>query len=180
MEKIFSVIALICVFAIPATARETVQATVSVCFTPAQSCVDPIISAINRASKSVLVQAYGFTSTPILQALMRAKQRGVDVRVILDKSNDRSESGRLRYSGATTMNNAGIQTFIDFHPAIAHNKIIVIDGNIVIGGSFNYTKSADERNAENVTFIESPVSALWFMKNWQSRLSESRSFVVTP
>jgi phosphatidylserine/phosphatidylglycerophosphate/cardiolipin synthase-like enzyme len=49
----------------------------------------------------------------------------------------------------------GIPVWIDYEPAIAHNKVIIIDGRLVIGGSYNYTAAAQKRNAENVTFMES-------------------------
>jgi phosphatidylserine/phosphatidylglycerophosphate/cardiolipin synthase-like enzyme len=75
------------------------------------------------------------------------------------------------------MANAGVPVFIDNKPAIAHNKVIVIDTRLVIGGSYNYTASAEHRNAENVTFIASPVVAKWYAKNWLSRKSASRVYV---
>ena len=100
------------------------------------------------------MQAYSFTSPPILSALVSAKGRGLDVAVILDKSNDRSGE-KSRYSGATFVAHAGIPVFIDHQPAIAHNKIVIIDRHLVITGSYNFTRSAERRNAENVTFIDS-------------------------
>lgn len=57
-------------------------------------------------------------------------------------------------------------------PAIAHNKIIVIDECLTIGGSYNYTAAAQKRNAENVTFTESRE----FLANWDSRLKVSKAF----
>lgn len=66
-------------------------AQVSVCFTPADRCVGSIVAAIGAARSQVRVQAYGFTSAPVLAALKAARGRGVDVAVILDKVNDREE-----------------------------------------------------------------------------------------
>ncbi len=66
-------------------------ASYSVCFTPGQDCEGEIVGAITSARQSILVQAYSFTSSPIAKALVEAKNRGVDVRVILDKSQFRSE-----------------------------------------------------------------------------------------
>jgi phosphatidylserine/phosphatidylglycerophosphate/cardiolipin synthase-like enzyme len=81
----------------------------------------------------IRLQAYGFTSSPILAALVFAKQRGVDVVVILDKSNDRASSGRRRSrSGADVVARAGVPVFIDDRPAIAHNKVIIVDRRIVL------------------------------------------------
>ena len=89
---------------------------------------------------------------------------------ILDKVNDR------KYSGATLLEAAGIPVWIDFEPAIARSKIIVIDERLVIGGSYNYTASAQKRNAENVTFSESREIARGVLANWDSRLKVSRAF----
>ena len=71
---------------------------------------------------------------------------------------------------------AGVPVWIDFEPAIAHNKIIVIDGRLTIGGSYNYTAAAQKRNAENVTFTESRELAHEYLGNWDSRLKVSRAF----
>jgi phosphatidylserine/phosphatidylglycerophosphate/cardiolipin synthase-like enzyme len=98
-----------------------------------------------------LVQAYSFTSTPIAKALLEAHKRGVDVEVILDKSQKTHN-----YSSATFLANSNIPTFIDSIHAIAHNKIMIIDGKIVITGSFNFTKSAESKNAENLLILQSP------------------------
>lgn len=154
----------------PAFSSQAVTAQVSVCFTPAEQCEGKIIDAIDRARSSVRVQAYGFTSLPIIHALQRAAGKGVEVLAILDKTNER------KYSGATLLEAAGIPVWIDFEPAIAHNKIIVIDGHLTIGGSYNYTAAAQKRNAENVTFTESRELAREYLANWDNRLKVSKVF----
>ncbi|WP_210211649.1 MULTISPECIES: phospholipase D family protein [unclassified Mesorhizobium] len=146
------------------------QADVTVCFTPAQKCEPEIVKAIDQAQATVRVQAYGFRSFPIIHALQRAAQRRVEVLVILDKTNDR------KYSAATLLSAFNIPVWIDYRPAIAHNKVIIIDGHLVIGGSYNYTAGAASRNAENVTFIDSQAIAKRYLANWESRLKVSRAF----
>ncbi|MFJ6328500.1 MULTISPECIES: phospholipase D family protein [unclassified Rhizobium] len=165
-------IAIIAAFltASPAFAGAPVTAQISVCFTPAEQCESQIIGEIDRAQSSIRVQAYGFTSLPIIHALQRAAGRGVEVLAILDKTNER------KYSGATLLDAAGIPVWIDFEPAIAHNKIMVIDEHLTIGGSYNYTAAAQKRNAENVTFTESREIARQFLANWDNRLKVSRVF----
>jgi phosphatidylserine/phosphatidylglycerophosphate/cardiolipin synthase-like enzyme len=69
--------------------------TPTVCFTPGMHCTERIVQALGASQRTVLVQAYSFTSAPIAQALLKAHQRGVSVQVILDKS-QRSE----KYSSA--------------------------------------------------------------------------------
>lgn len=109
-----------------------------VCFTPGQNCTQLIVDEINHAKKSLYVQAYSFTSAPIAKAIVDAKRRGVDVKVILDKSQIKNN----RYSSAKFLMNQGVPVWIDYKVSIAHNKIILIDMTTLVTGSFNYTKAA--------------------------------------
>jgi phosphatidylserine/phosphatidylglycerophosphate/cardiolipin synthase-like enzyme len=147
-------------------------AEISTCFTPGQDCTGLIVDQLDRARMRVLVQAYGMTSEPIMQALAQARRRGVDVRVLLDKSNEQE-----RYTAATFLLNQGVAVLIDDKVAIAHNKVMVIDDQHVITGSFNFTKAAQERNAENVLLIrQSPELAANYSQNWRNRASVSRPY----
>ena len=119
-----------------------------ICFTPSDNCVKKITNTISSAHKQILVQAYSFTAPSIARALVKANKKGIDVRVILDKSQLRASHNLIAY-----LNRHKIKLFIDHIRAIAHNKIIIIDNITVIGGSYNYTKGAENRNAENVTII---------------------------
>jgi len=103
---------------------------------------------VNAAKTQILVQAYSFTSAPIAKALVDAHKRGVQVLAVLDKSNETE-----KYSAATFLVHAGIQTLIDDQHAIAHNKVMVIDSATILTGSFNFTKAAEEKNAENLLVI---------------------------
>jgi phosphatidylserine/phosphatidylglycerophosphate/cardiolipin synthase-like enzyme len=111
-----------------------------------------------------------------LSALVSAKRRGVDVVVILDKSDDIASSDGSG-QGAEFVASAGIPIFIDYRPTIAHNKVIIVDRHIVVTGSYNFTGGAEHRNAENVTVIASTEVAGRFLSNWQSRRAISRNFV---
>ena len=148
----------------PVTSGFEADASYTVCFVPGEDCEEVIVAEINQARGVVLVQAYSFTSMPIAKALVSAKQRGVSVQVILDKS-QRSE----HYSGATFLANAGIRTLIDEQPSIAHSKVIIIDGTSVITGSFNFTRSAQQYNAENLIVIRDGVLAQHYTQNWVTR-----------
>jgi hypothetical protein len=86
-----------------------------------------VVKELDAAKTTILVQAYSFTSAPIAKALVEAHKRGVDVRVILDRS-QRTE----KYSSADFVAHAGIPTWIDAQHAIAHNKVMVIDGGTVL------------------------------------------------
>jgi phosphatidylserine/phosphatidylglycerophosphate/cardiolipin synthase-like enzyme len=116
---------------IPSPSAMATPSAVSVCFTPGGNCTDGIVNAIGEAKTNILVQAYSVTSAPIAKALLEAHKRGVQVQVILDKS-QRTE----KYSSADFLANQGVPTTIDANHAISHNKVMIIDGETAITGSF--------------------------------------------
>ena len=120
----------------------------------------------------MLVQAYSFTSYKIAMALLNAHKRGLKVEVILDKSQKSDQ-----YSSSDFLANSGISVKIDSEHAIAHNKIMVIDGETVTTGSFNFTKAAEENNAENLLVIHDKVLAERYIKNWQEHEKHSEVYV---
>jgi phosphatidylserine/phosphatidylglycerophosphate/cardiolipin synthase-like enzyme len=142
-----------------------------VCFSPKGGCTEAIINEINQAKTEIFVQAYSFTSAPIAKALTTAHKRGVKVQAVLDKS-QRS----AKYTSATFLANSGIPTFIDDKHAIAHNKIMIIDRIKVITGSFNFTKAAEEKNAENILIITSRELAKLYLDNWQNHRNHSETY----
>jgi phosphatidylserine/phosphatidylglycerophosphate/cardiolipin synthase-like enzyme len=108
------------------------------------------------------VQAYSFTSKPIAEALVDAHKRGVHTEIILDKSNIRD-----KYSAADFTSHMGIPTYIDSVHGIAHNKIMIVDQETVITGSFNFTRAAEESNAENLLIIRNKELAREYLENWE-------------
>jgi len=141
---------------------------VQVYFSPRGGCTEAIVAALRGAKRTLLVQAYSFTSAPIAGAVKAAHDRGVEVRVLLDRS-QRTE----RYSSSTFLLHAGVPTWIDAAHAIAHNKVMVIDGATVLTGSFNFTKGAEERNAENLLIIKDAALAGLYADNWESHRRHS-------
>jgi phosphatidylserine/phosphatidylglycerophosphate/cardiolipin synthase-like enzyme len=141
-------------------------------FSPNQGATGAVVDALNGAKVAVVVQAYSFTSAPIARALVEAHDRGVDVQVILD----RKETG-AKYSSADFVAHAGIVTFIDGAHAIAHNKVMVIDGLEVITGSFNFTTAAEQRNAENLLVIRDRPLAARYLENWHAHAAHSTRYV---
>ena len=144
---------------------------IEVYFSPKGGCTESVVRELRAANQSVLVQAYSFTSAPIAKALVDAHKRGVKVQVILDKS-QRTD----KYSSATFLHNAGIPTSIDTAHAIAHNKIMVIDGAVLITGSFNFTKAAGEKNAENLLVVRDRQLAAKYAANWEVHFKHSERY----
>jgi len=147
----------------------SIPADVNVCFTPGQQCDMRIIEAIDNAQHTIYVQAYQLTSWTIRNALVSAKQRGVKIEVILDKSQEHG-----KYPAAIFFQNMGIPVWIDNKVAIAHNKVMIIDDSLVITGSYNYSRAAQYRNAENAVFIKSHEVADEYLRNFNSRLTYSK------
>jgi phosphatidylserine/phosphatidylglycerophosphate/cardiolipin synthase-like enzyme len=138
-------------------------------FSPRGGCTEAVVAEISRASKSIQVLSYTFTSRPIGDALIDARHRGVQVTVIADKSEQRDS-----HSEIATLQRAGIPVYIDAKHAIAHNKVMVIDGATVITGSFNFTHAAEFENADNVLVIHHhPAIAAAYADNFQHHLSHT-------
>jgi phosphatidylserine/phosphatidylglycerophosphate/cardiolipin synthase-like enzyme len=141
---------------------------IEVYFSPHDGATEAIVRELDRARAEILVQAYSFTSEPIAKALLKAHKRGVRVEVILDKGQKTQ-----KYSSVTFLINQGIPIYIDAKHAIAHNKIIIADKSVVITGSFNFTKAAEEKNAENLLIIRSKELARPYIENWQHHRDHS-------
>ena len=144
---------------------------VQVYFSPHGGATEAVVQALEHATNAVLVQAYSFTSAPIARALVDAQRRGANVQVILDKS-QRTE----KYSEADFLLHEGIPTRIDAQHAIAHNKVMVLDAYLVLTGSFNFTKAAEENNAENLLIINDPVLARQYIDNWHAHEGHSEPY----
>ena len=151
--------------------QASVPQGVQIYFSPKGGATEAVVNALDHATNDVLVQAYSFTSAPIAKALVEAHRRDVKVKVILDHS-QRTE----KYSEADFLKNSGIPTLIDARHAIAHNKIIIIDQYVVLTGSFNFTKAAEEHNAENLLVINDPALARRYVENWHAHERHSEPY----
>jgi phosphatidylserine/phosphatidylglycerophosphate/cardiolipin synthase-like enzyme len=146
-----------------------VAPTFEVAFSPKQGATELIIKNIKQAKKSILVAAYSFTSQPIAQELIDASKRGLDIKIVLDKS-----QGKDRYSMYSQFADANLPTRINYRYPIMHNKFMIIDDDTLQLGSFNYTKAAEQRNAENVMVIhDSPTVIKQYSQQWQKLWDEA-------
>ena len=153
-------------------AQTSAPPDIKVYFSPHGGCTEAVVCAVQAAKKQVLVEAYSFTSEPIAIALIEAEKRGVDVEVILDKSQEQA-----RGTEADLIMENGIPTFTDSSYRIAHDKVMIIDGTRVITGSFNFTKSAEDFNAENLLVISNdPPLADQYTASWKQHMAQSHSF----
>ncbi len=112
------------------------------------TALNVVISAINSSKQSIDVLAYSFTSKPIATALINAKKRGVNIRIVAD-----ADQNSKSYSAVNTTANYGIPTKLNGNYQDFHNKVMIIDNQCVELGSFNYSASAANKNAENALVI---------------------------
>lgn len=161
------------VLGLVASARADENAAVAgVCFSPHGGCTALVVHELEQAKRQVRVLAYSFTSDAIADALVAAAKRGVDVQVVLDKSN---RTGR--YTDAPELDQAHVPVTIDAAHAIAHNKVIVIDGTTVLTGSFNFTVAAEAHNAENMLVLRSAELAAQYLANWELHRHHARPYL---
>ena len=140
-------------------------------FSPSGGCTDAVVREIRAAGHTILVQAYSLTSTPIARALIDAHDRGIEVKVILDKKKATEE-----YSLADMLQDAGVPVSLDAIHAIAHDKVIILDDEVVITGSFNFTKQAEYGNAENLLVIRDRAIAARYKANWLEHAAHSEVY----
>jgi phosphatidylserine/phosphatidylglycerophosphate/cardiolipin synthase-like enzyme len=146
-------------------------AAIAVCFAPEEDCAAFAVRAIDNAEREILVGAYGLTiGSGIVEALVRAKERGVDVRLIADKTTPCGQA-----SGIEPLAPSGVPIWIDDQARIAHAKTVVIDGAVTLMGSMNWTRSA-AANSEDLNLVSSSEVAAAYAAHWPQRLSVSARF----
>jgi phosphatidylserine/phosphatidylglycerophosphate/cardiolipin synthase-like enzyme len=125
----------------------------------------------SKTSNAFAFRAYGLaTGLGIVEALVRAKERGVDVRLIADKTTPCE-----RESGIEPLAAAGVPIWIDAQARIAHAKTMVIDGAVTLMGSVNWTRNAAV-NSEDLNLISSRAVAAAYAGHWRDRLAVSSPF----
>jgi phosphatidylserine/phosphatidylglycerophosphate/cardiolipin synthase-like enzyme len=172
MKTRWSILILAAVFlAAPSTGfAETVKSISSadVYFSPRGGCTEAAIKEIDEARKEIVVHAYAFPSYEIARALAKARERGVKVTALLDKSQKREKD-----TTAYVLEKAGILIYIDSEHPVANSNVMVIDGDTVITGSFGFTKAAEEKNAEDMLIIRSKNVAKLYLKNFDRHMAHS-------
>lgn len=135
-----------------------------------QSCEEDVAHAIDTASKSIKVEAYQFTSLPIIRALQRARERKVEVSVIVDRL-DQQDAATAKLLG-----DLGIPVWIDSPPAKAVNTLFIIDGHLTIGSNYDKDAPVKRNNLWSFTFAKGTDLAAKFGVYWESRLALSKKF----
>ena len=142
-------------------------ASVQVGYSPEGSARALVLDAINSAHHSIDMMAYTFQSADIVQALVDAQKRGVTVRAVIDKKRNQNTTSQKAIALATA---SGINIRLDSHYHIQHDKLMIVDGNTLETGSFNFAKSAEFANSENVLVIrDEPAVIAQYQAHFASR-----------
>lgn len=171
MLKIFYRPVLCLIFVLPlgcAEVRPTPQpSNIDVAFSPEAGAESLILKVLASAHQSIRLAAYSFTSPVVVQGLLEAKRRGVDVRVLLD---DKGNRGKSSQAAINLVSGAKIPLRMISIYAIHHDKYIVIDGRHTQTGSYNYSTAAAKSNSENVLVVwDNITTAQRYLSHWESR-----------
>ena len=167
-------VALLAVLACCAAPAAAAAVTIETAFPPRERADAMLVEAIGRARSSILVQAYTFSSRTIAAALIDARRRGVQVTVIADRAEtERQPGGAIAMLGA-----ARVPVYLDGQHEAAHNKVMVFDagdpGCAVATGSYNFTYSAQHRNAENLLLVRGDAAlCARYQRNWEQHRAHS-------
>ena len=177
--RVLAALLSVLLLALPVAAREPIPAAGSVefAFTPWDDAEGAILQALSAARHAIYVQAYLFTSRSLARALIEARQRGIAVEVLADSEMvKKGENSQISQLAA-----AGIPVWLEVRYAAAHNKILLIDPgeatSTVITGSYNFTFSAQARNAENLLILRgNPKLARAYLDNWRRHRGEALAY----
>lgn len=163
--KALRCMALAALLALPAFSHA--EPGVQVGFSPEGSARRLVLETIAGAQHSIQMLAYAFQAPDIAQALADAQQRGVQVRVVVDKKRNLGQASK-KAMDLVVRQGVELRTNDRYH--LHHDKTIIVDGHTVQTGSFNFAPSAETANSENVVVLrEMPEVARQYLAHWQSR-----------
>lgn len=130
-------------------------------FSPYGGAASQVIDWIDRANETIHVLIYSFTNDDVGDAVVRAHQRGIEIQVVFERSQV------SQYSEYMKLRTVGIEVKNDTNSGLMHHKVAIIDGYIILTGSFNWSAAAEERNNENFMVIKSENLATTFEEEFQ-------------
>lgn len=148
-----------------------------VAFGPEAGAEALILKHIAGAKSAIRVAAFAFSSPVIVDALVAARKRGVDVQLVVDhEHNVATDPKGIGRKALDTLAQAGATARTNSHYRIHHDKFIVVDSRDVQTGSYNYAVSAN-RNSENVLVVRNdPALAAKYLAHWESRFREGAPY----
>lgn len=146
--------------------------SVSACFSPKGGCVDAIVQQLGRAKKDVLILARSFACEPLAKAVLDAKMRGVRVEIVLDRHNEKDPTSDVHLFAEQ-----GLAPALDTHFPCCHDNLVLIDGRVLLTGSFDFTRQAEEQNSDSLLVIAGhPAVLAGFRKHFQDAKTHAQEF----
>ena len=138
-----------------------------------EKAIAPIIArAIARAQNEILFMAFSFTETQIGEAMLGRAEGGVAVRGVFEHVGSNTSFSYFPIKNDSGLTNVQVRT--DGNPRVMHHKVIIIDRQTVIFGSFNFSDNANRRNDENILIVHDPVFASYFVEEFERVWAEAR------
>lgn len=134
---------------------------IEVLFSPDTRVGERITALLLGAEKSIYVMAFNLTLDPIADAILRRAGEGIDVQGLFDAGQSQNQG-----SDVARLAEAGVDIMLDGNPRKMHHKVIIVDERIVITGSYNFSRNAEEKNDENVLIIYSPKLAGQYLQEF--------------
>ncbi|EHK1107212.1 phospholipase D family protein [Salmonella enterica] len=166
--------------ALCAPVPNTYAATIEAGFSPEGTALQLVLKTIETAQQEIRLMGYSFTSPEVVSALVSAKRRGVDVKVVLDWKTNSGKNNNASKAAMNLLVGAGISVRTVSAYKILHDKVIVADGRNTQVGSFNYTRAADRSNSENVLVVwDDPATAPEYLNHWIFRWAQGTDWKQT-
>lgn len=136
---------------------------IEVYFSPEDGTLEHILMAVNAARENISFMAYSFTLDELSGVLIERAKSGVTVTGVFDEDQYHSNAG----TEFDALINAGIDVRLDGNPRLMHHKVIIIDHQTVITGSYNFSNNAEHKNDENTLIIHNQDIAAQFLAEFQ-------------
>lgn len=131
-------------------------------FSPGDDCENAIVSCIRNAKHSIKICVFTISENVITNEIIAAKKRGVSVTIITDNDKLNDKGSDIRW-----LADEGVRIRIDESSSHMHHKFCIVDREILLTGSYNWTKSAADRNQENLLVTEDPKMVKAYLKEFE-------------
>lgn len=170
----------------------TYAATIETGFSPEGTALQLVLKTIETSHQEIRLMGYSFTSPEVVRALVQAKRRGVDVKVVLDWKSNAGKNNNTSKAAMNLLAGAGIPVRTVSTYKILHDKVIVLALPLTLSNhkppaikhlprtKYNFTRAADRSNSENVLVVwDDPVVASSYLKHWASRWAQGSDWKQT-
>lgn len=138
-------------------------------FSPGNDILDAITEQLQQCTNSLDICVFTLSDDRILDAIIACYRDGITIRVLSDNDKQYDRGSDIR-----TLSDAGVDVRVDVSDAHMHHKFMVVDEQIVVTGSYNWTRSAATRNAENIVIIDDQSTAESFLEEYERLWLEAR------